>query len=466
MAKLNPPYIEGKLPAQVGNTLAIPFEHSQTRLADLSSIKLRAKIKTVNTNKQIGEALDWIIDDTKIAKFTVKANLLTVGQFYKIQLCYLDKDEEGYYSTVGVFKYTEQPSVLLWQSNAKPLMIETSFTIKDPTEPLYQIRYQLLDFNTNVIYEDSNWLSASAEESPLDYTFKSWLSTETIVRCTYKTINAYEAHEELQIALDEEPSGTSIAISQNYEEGYVHISFDKPGPGKTLWRRRRVGENWELLKITQRASSVIDFSVEQGVTYQYTDGVNKSNEVYADFEDSFLTDKNGRQLKIRFNPKVSSFKTTILETKTDTIGAKYPFFFRNGNTSYKEIPISGLISLLMDDNHLFIKPSAQDPLTRPGTNASEDSVIADLPHNLSSNNIRNEREFKLAVLDWLNNGEPKLFRSPTEGNYVVRLMNVTLQPNDTLGRMLHTFSATGYEVEEDKGGFVYELPETISETTE
>jgi hypothetical protein len=45
----------------------------------------------------------------------------------------------------------------------------------------------------------------------------------------------------------------------------------------------------------------------------------------------------------------------------------------------------------------------------------------------------------LEVLEWLNNGEAKIFRSPTEGNYIVRLMNVSLTPNDTLGRMLHTF---------------------------
>jgi len=62
----------------------------------------------------------------------------------------------------------------------------------------------------------------------------------------------------------------------------------------------------------------------------------------------FLSDGT-RQLKIRFNPKVSSFKTTILEQKVDTIGSKYPFFFRNGNVYYKEFPISGLISRLMDE---------------------------------------------------------------------------------------------------------------------
>ena len=39
----------------------------------------------------------------------------------------------------------------------------------------------------------------------------------------------------------------------------------------------------------------------------------------ADFEDIFLCD-NEKQIKIRFNPKISSFKTTRLESKIDTIG--------------------------------------------------------------------------------------------------------------------------------------------------
>lgn len=63
-------------------------------------------------------------------------------------------------------------------------------------------------------------------------------------------------------------------------------------------------------------------------------------------------------------------------------------------------------------------------------------------------NIASEREFKLEVLEWLNNGQPKLFRSPSEGNYIVRLLNVSLAPNDTVGRMLHTFTATAYEIAE------------------
>ena len=61
-----------------------------------------------------------------------------------------------------------------------------------------------------------------------------------------------------------------------------------------------------------------------------------------------------RQLRVRFNPKVTSFKNTILESKMDTIGGQYPFFFRNGNVKYKEFPISGLISTLSDENGEFM----------------------------------------------------------------------------------------------------------------
>nr|DAF58755.1 MAG TPA: hypothetical protein [Siphoviridae sp. ctxMM9] len=66
--------------------------------------------------------------------------------------------------------------------------------------------------------------------------------------------------------------------------------------------------------------------------------------------------------------------------------------------------------------------------------------------DITDENVMVERRFKLEVLDWLNNGKVKLFKSPTEGNYLVRLMNVSLTPNDTVSRMIHTFSCTAEEV--------------------
>jgi len=63
-------------------------------------------------------------------------------------------------------------------------------------------------------------------------------------------------------------------------------------------------------------------------------------------------------------------------------------------------------------------------------------------------NLRREREFKMEALSWLTNGKPKLFRSPSEGNFIVRIMNVSMSPLDVVGRMLHSFSGTAYEIAE------------------
>ena len=49
--------------------------------------------------------------------------------------------------------------------------------------------------------------------------------------------------------------------------------------------------------------------------------------------------------------------------------------------------------------------------------------------DLTDTNFKYEKIFKLYVLDWLNNGNIKLFKSPQEGNYIVRLTNVSLAPN-------------------------------------
>jgi len=107
----------------------------------------------------------------------------------------------------------------------------------------------------------------------------------------------------------------------------------------------------------------------------------------------------------------------------------------------------------MDNDELFLTDEdmrlAAQSERRSATAAGPIQTTAMRTINLVGENIAAERVFKLTVLEWLNNGKPKLFRSPTEGNYIVRLMNTSLSPNDTLGRMLHTFSSTAYEIAEN-----------------
>jgi hypothetical protein len=150
---------------------------------------------------------------------------------------------------------------------------------------------------------------------------------------------------------------------------------------------------------------------------------------------------------------MSTFKENVLEQKLETIGGKYPFIFRNGNVKYKEFSLSGLISYNMDLEGLFmdgvklgiIEDSYERSMTPEGLNIKNNLGYNT---NLSNLNVNLERKFKLAVLDWLNNGEIKCLKTPTEGNYLIRLISVSSSPEKGLGRMLHDFSATAYEIEE------------------
>jgi hypothetical protein len=49
----------------------------------------------------------------------------------------------------------------------------------------------------------------------------------------------------------------------------------------------------------------------------------------------YLSDAE-KTLCISLNPKVTNFKQNFQEQKTNTIGGKYPHFYRNGAVSYKE----------------------------------------------------------------------------------------------------------------------------------
>ena len=238
----------------------------------------------------------------------------------------------------------------------------------------------------------------------------------------------------------------------NYEYGNIKVWLDAPETGASykLFRQAiTVSPAYEQLSdlTAENNYTFIDNTVEQGETYQYlyTNGEDtgaivargETDYITVDFEDIILSDAQ-RALRIRFNPKVSSFKKVIQEQKIETIGNQFPFFFRNGNIKYREFSISGLISSEMDE--FFLNGDNNLSPFRSKTPTDE---------NLNTNSTHqyyNERKFKLEVENWLTNGKPKIFRSPTEGNYIIRLTNVSLSPEDQLSRRLHSFSATAHEI--------------------
>lgn len=269
---------------------------------------------------------------------------------------------------------------------------------------------------------------------------------------------------------------------------------------------------WEDIKtVVYESDQKIDYSfydmtVKSGIWYKYCVQKRDANggrgtvikvlePAMCVFEDIFLT-KGNRQLKIQLNPSVTDFKYNVMESQQQTIGSQYPFIKRNGKNYFRTFNLSGLISFFIDednwydphfistknyDNNKSLFSDPQDINTnfdlgesngenwyfdeKNGQLKSFTSRQEALYHNsdeikklyqdYNKNNRIDyyqdyiyERAFREKVYDFLYANDIKLFRSTTEGNILVKLMNIGFQPMQSLGRMIYSFSATAIQVDE------------------
>lgn len=223
-----------------------------------------------------------------------------------------------------------------------------------------------------------------------------------------------------------------------------------------LFRQNEKNEIFKVATIIPKNNyTYVDSVIEQYGVYRYgvqlidtgipNSGICWSEEIQCDFEDMILSDGE-RILRVRYNPQMSTFKTVIQEQKVDTINRQFPFFFRNGNIRYKEFAISGLISYHADEELAFLTKDEKEDFKFEESGKREKTEAESSLASKRYDETYLERKYKLAVEAWLNNGKPKLLRTTTEGTYLIRLMNVSLSPIEQLGRLLHSFSATGYEI--------------------
>lgn len=530
---LYPPYIDGVIPAFYGGSLTVPFSMNPgVGVGEIQGFSL--KIKSIQNTKYLFTTTDvaeYNLSGNCYVKFNISSykNKMKEGQHYKVQIAYIGQDGVGYYSTVGIIKYTKKPKVTIQdlkggRINAAKYSYIGSYFSEDETEKEYQYSFIFSD-GTGQILKETGWQLHNSSNDNLTYQSHDEfivpfdLDKNQTYYIQYKVITnnklcvssvKYRIHQQQSINPDIK---IELKADMYKDNGYVLLTmegeYDKFDEEKSMTGAFLISRSsedsdfktWEEI-LRFRATGVYpsrweykDFTVEQGKKYiysfqQYND-FNLyservlSNIIFSDFEDMFLYDGN-RQLKISYNPQVQSFKTDILESKTETLGNRYPFILRNGLVEYKEFPLSGLISYMSDEEHLFATNKelglVDNTLERkttilPGFEPNDQYFFdkqysgidifqlkenykiakenydtlgtAHLPTtSLVDYNLSAERVFKLKVLDWLNNGEPKLFRSASEGNYIVRLMNVSLSPEDTLGRMLHNFSCTAYEIDD------------------
>ena len=180
------------------------------------------------------------------------------------------------------------------------------------------------------------------------------------------------------------------------------------------------------------------------------------------FDYSFLLGQNNQQLKLEFDNTMNSFRHQIADAKVEPVGSKYPYITRNGKMNYKTFPINGLISFNMDENNVFLKNGNKDLF-------KYEEIAALHAGDREHYNFNYEKKFRKAVLEFLQDGKPKLFKSPSEGNIIIRLTDVNCTPNQTTNRLIYSFSATADEIDDNtmesylKYGFYF--PGIIRTTT-
>lgn len=410
-------------------------------------------------------------------------------QFYKFRVAFVNQNNEiGYYSSYTIGKCLQPIQVFVSNSGYNTCIGTYTYggeiTTSKQNEKIYSYRFDIFDENKKLWDTSGEQIHNSHLDQRDQWTMNKTLEDNKTyyMQYTVTTQNYYTISSELtplqNIVTDNETEWKYIyynfenlvdkgclkvsikSILYNLQGTYLLLRSSKENDYKD-WTKVAIinATSPDQEKDWIGSTDFYDYDIKHGAVYKYglqkiiatsKSTIKMSEPVAAVLDDIILSDRT-RQLKIKYNPKISSFKTTILETKTDTIGGTYPVFFRNGNVSYKEFPISGLISINCDENYDFFGEEKLNHLLFP-QNENAPSKRPNEPSryfcgvNLDHQTIALEREFKLEVLDWLNNGQPKLFKSPTEGNYLVRLMNVSLSPNDTLGRMIHSFNSTAYEV--------------------
>lgn len=416
------------------------------------------------------------------------------------------------WSTVMVIKAIAQPEVYIenagtlrtdviaskqTEASLTPLFVG-DYIDNASEEPLEKYKFDLYDETGKTLIESSDWIQAVSGKN-CSYRFKTMLTNNESYRVYFSIVtrNGYETRtyydfQAIKVYLE---SLTDVSIRVDDADVFcrengcmrIYLTAKSPLTGCYVLTRTSEESNYQVYEdlkyfnyFEEEFSDTllyIDYIIESGIKYKYAFQYQNSQGLRSaplqedgmtvparsvDFEYSYIY-RDGVQLRLKFNQKLSSFKHTTLASKQDTLGDQFPHLSKNGYAYYAEFPISGLISFQMDEDQTFFTLKTDgyyynnelvipaDKFSVSTATRGDESVPPYLPidSSITDNNIFIERKFREKAEQFLNDFTYKLYKSPTEGNIVIGLINMSMTPNASLGRMIFEFSATAYEVLEN-----------------
>lgn len=494
MAVLFAPILRNTQPAFLANNETLSIYYSLPSAASLNDIKsFEIKVNQQDTNANVVNNIIGIISVTEfqstsipLKKSDLKANHWMAGKLYKIQIrCVDSSDKKSEWSNIMITKAITAPQVSITNSEVTKKDVNEISVVYSETETMPTF-YGRCDFKSGEsewlntyqfdLYKDDELIESSGElqynqsaEAAPHYRFSRALPYNQQYKVIFSIVsnNGYATQaEEYVFKVISNREGNITNVTLNVDDSSIackenaminiYLTASQLVGNYALIRSDEDSsyEIWEDIKYLNYTAEkpdhnliYTDYFIDCGKHYKYAlQQVNiktsKRSEMLfpeeegpfsVNFEYSYLCG-NGTQIKLNLDGYVSSFKHTRLQSKQDTLGSQYATILQNGYAYYAEFPISGLISAYMDEENLFMSKDFEQ-----------------LSINPTPETVKIERLFRHKVETFLNNGDYKLFKTPTEAdkNIIVGLVGVSLSPQQSLNRMIYTFSATAYEVAEN-----------------
>lgn len=387
-----------------------------------------------------------------VSKYNFQSNIV-----YKMKIHFISS---------GLYEWTESYSFVIDKGTDLGIIFTTTnqtdkengrfkFNIKvnvDETNP-YKDKKMILyikraDSKTNYQYQEDVF---SYELIPSEETLFGWSDMTIESGIWYKYF--------LEYSVDGLRRG-NINISKNYTLIQQISSLDNPN----------ALNYYEYIEDNQNYILTMDTSPVQNKNYYQI-----SDKLINIFDNDFLVGQGGQQFKLKYDVTLNSYVYKQNISTIETIGSKFPFVRQNGEMKYRTFSIEGLISYLSDleegneddnnynslfnhrENEFITQTEGLDNsflfISRnelfSGESNLEDYENYFIKNNINDyNNYIQERFFREKVIDFLINPSIKLFKTTTEGNLLVRLIDVSFNPKEGLGRYLYSFSATVIECAE------------------
>jgi hypothetical protein len=189
------------------------------------------------------------------------------------------------------------------------------------------------------------------------------------------------------------------------------------------------------------------------------------------YDGMFLSNAFGH-LAISFGESVTSYSNNIREAQIETIGSQFPYFYRNDIVNYRTLSLSGTISYNDNNEELVFSKDCFDKEStviennnlvsvnvNKGFRTKEqlfkyDRVLDNYTTFNGKNRINNlnditlEREYRKAVMSFLQSGNSFLLKTAAEGNVLVRLTDMTFTPKTELDNLVYDFTCTAVELDD------------------